>query len=275
MPEPFSLAGSSVLITGAARGMGRLMALGAAKRGARHLTLWDLSVAELAEVAHEVKALGAEVSADVVDVTDHRAVEKAAKKALKMVGGVDVLINNAGVVSGKDFLDLRPEDITATFQVNTLSLYWTTRAVLPAMLESNRGRIVVIASAAGSAGVARQTDYSASKHAAVGFTESLRAELRQRGSAVTTLTVKPYYVNTGMFDGVKSGSPLLPIQEPEPTVEKILSAIESTRREILIPRMVYAVRVFRLLPARWFDQIADLFGINRSMRDFVGRTPRA
>ena len=168
-----------------------------------------------------------------------------------------------------------PENSSTTFQVNTLSLYWTTRAVLPAMLENDRGRIVVIASAAGSAGVARQTDYSASKHAAVGFTESLRAELRQRGSAVTTLTVKPYYVNTGMFDGVKSGSPLLPIQEPEPTVEKILSAIESTRREILIPRMVYAVRVFRLLPAGWFDQIADLFGINRSMRDFVGRSPSA
>ncbi len=275
MAQPLSLSGSSVLITGGARGMGRLMALGSASRGARHVVLWDLQGQQLAEVAREVESLGAQVSIDTVDVTDHRAVEKAAKRALKSAGSVDIVINNAGVISGKDFLDLSPEEIMTTFQVNTLSLYWTSRAFLPAMLEANRGRIVTIASAAASAGVARQTDYSASKHAAMGFTESLRAELRQRGSAVSTLTVKPYYVNAGMFDGVKSGSPLLPIQEPEPTVAKILDAIESTRREILIPRMVYAVRIFRLLPARWFDQIADLFGINRSMRDFVGRPPTA
>jgi all-trans-retinol dehydrogenase (NAD+) len=90
---------------------------------------------------------------------------------------------------------------------------------------------------------------------------------------VTTLTVCPYYVNTGMFDGVKSGSALLPIQEPQPTVERIVAAIESTRREILLPGMVWSVRLFRLLPASWFDVIADLFGINTSMATFRGRTP--
>lgn len=275
MSEPFRLAGSTVLVTGGAMGMGRLMALGAARRGAKQVVVWDLDKANLAAVKKELAALGATAHTVVVDVTNHQAVTKAATKVLADTGGVDVVINNAGVVSGKEFLDLTPEDIQKTFAVNTLALYWVTRAFLPSMLERDRGRIVTIASAAGFAGVAKQTDYAASKHAAVGFTESLRAELRQKNSGVTTLTVAPYYINTGMFDGVKSGSPLLPIQEPEPSAERILAAIESTRREVLIPGMVWSVRLFRLFPASWFDVIADLFGINRSMATFRGRTTGA
>jgi len=271
MSEPLSLNGSVVVITGAATGMGRLLALGAARKGARHVALWDVDRAGLAGVKKDIAALGVDTSTATVDVTDHVAVSRAAKKTLSTAGRVDVLINNAGVVFGKELLDLTPENITTTFGVNTLALYWTTRAFLPGMLVSDHGRIVTIASAAGFAGVAKQTDYSASKHAAVGFTESLRAELRAKNSSVTTLTVCPYYVNTGMFDGVKSGSPLLPIQEPGPTVDRILDAIESTRREILLPPMVWSVRLFRLFPARWFDALADLFGINRSMATFRGR----
>jgi len=271
MSEPFSLRGKTVCITGAASGMGHLLALGVARRGASHVVLWDVNRSGLDAVKKDVVALGATASTSLVDVGDQGSVSKAGKKALKDHGTIDVLINNAGVVSGKEFLDLTPEDIEKTFRVNTLALYWTTAVFLPGMLAADAGRIVTIASAAGFSGVAKQTDYSASKHAAVGFTESLRAELRQKNSAVTTLTVAPYYVNTGMFDGVKSGSSLLPIQEAPATVERILDAIESVRREVLIPKMVWTVRLFRLLPATWFDTIADLFGINRSMATFRGR----
>jgi all-trans-retinol dehydrogenase (NAD+) len=272
MTEPFSLRGKTVCVTGAASGMGSLLALGVAKRGAAKVVLWDIDKKGLDAVKNAVVALGPDVTVSLVDVGDQNNVAKAAKKALKAHGTIDVLINNAGVVSGKEFLELAPEDIERTFRVNTLALYWTTAEFLPGMLAANAGRIVTIASAAGFSGVAKQSDYSASKHAAVGFTESLRAELRQKKSGVTTLTVAPYYVNTGMFDGVKSGSSLLPIQEAPATVERILNAIESTRREVLIPNMVWTVRLFRLLPATWFDAISDLFGINKSMAAFRGRT---
>ncbi len=271
MTEPFTLNGSVVVITGAASGLGRLLALAVARKKAAHVVLWDVDKTGLTTVKKEVEALGAAATTATLDITDPEAVEKAAKRAITKTGVVDVLINNAGVVSGKDFLDLTPEDIQKTFAVNTLALYWTTRAFLPGMMERDRGRIVTVASAAGFAGVAKQTDYAASKHAAVGFTESLRAELRGANSAVTTLTVCPYYVNTGMFDGVKSGSPFLPILEPQPTVNRIVAAIESTRRELLLPSMVWSVRLFRLFPASWFDAIADLFGINKSMATFRGR----
>lgn len=74
-----------------------------------------------------------------------------------------------------------------------------------------------------------------------------------------------------MFDGVKSGSPLLPIQDPDQSTTKILDAIESTKRELLLPGMVYSVRVFRLLPTAVFDWIADAFGVNKTMKTFRGR----
>jgi all-trans-retinol dehydrogenase (NAD+) len=88
---------------------------------------------------------------------------------------------------------------------------------------------------------------------------------------VSCLTVYPFYINTGMFDGVKSGSPLLAIQNQETATARILDAIESTKRELLLPGMVYSVRIFRLLPAAVFDWIADAFGINKAMKTFRGR----
>jgi all-trans-retinol dehydrogenase (NAD+) len=271
MAEPYSLAGKHVLITGAGSGIGRLMALGAARRGATHLVLWDLNLDSAKAVATEVEALGASALAMAVDVSKKSAVTTAATKVLAKSGHLDVLINNAGVVVGKNFLELEEKDVSLTYSVNTFALYWTIQAFLPSMLERDTGRLVTIASAAGLAGSSRLTDYAGSKHAAVGFMESLRAELRDAGSSVSALTVNPFYINTGMFDGVKSGSPLLPIQDQDEATAKILDAVESTKRELLLPSMVYSVRVFRLLPTALFDWIADAFGINKAMKTFRGR----
>ena len=121
------------------------------------------------------------------------------------VGPVDVLVNNAGVISGQLLSELTDEAIERTLAVNTLALFWCTRAFLPAMVERRRGHVVTLASAAGLVGVVRQTDYSASKHAAVGFAESLRFELRRYAPEVHTTLVCPFYINTGMFDGAGRG----------------------------------------------------------------------
>lgn len=271
MTEPFAFSGAHVVITGAGSGIGRLMALGAASRGARHVAVWDLNLPAARAVVKEIKDAGGKASAHKVDVSVKSSVDEAAKATTDQAGVVDLLINNAGIVSGKNFLDLTEKDITQTYGVNTLALYWTTQAFLPGMLAADRGRVVTIASAAGLAGSATLTDYSGSKYAAVGFMESLRAELRDASSAVSTLTVCPFYINTGMFDGVKSGSPLLAIQPAEPSAQKILDTIASTKQELLLPGMVYSVRFFRLLPVRVFDWLADAFGINKAMKTFRGR----
>lgn len=271
MSEPFSCAGKTVLITGAGSGLGRLMALGAARRGATHVVIWDMNLTAAKAVAKEVTALGASASAHKVDVSDRAAVVTAAAVTAESIGHLDLLVNNAGVVSGKPFLELTEKDIRSTYGVNALALYWSTQAFLPGMLSRDSGRIVTIASAAGLAGSATLTDYSGSKFAAVGFMESLRAELRDASSAVSTLTVCPFYINTGMFDGVKSGTPLLKINAAEPSAEIILDAIESNQRELLMPAMVRSVRYFRLLPVAVFDWLSDAFGVNKAMKTFRGR----
>ncbi|WP_458780454.1 SDR family oxidoreductase [Arthrobacter sp. D3-16] len=261
------LAGSTVLITGGGRGLGRRMALKAAQRGARVL-IWDLSAEGGKGVREEIRAAGGSADAHTVNVADKDAVQAAAAAA----GPVDVLINNAGVVSGHRLLDAADEDIERTFDVNVLALYWVTRAFLPGMVDRGRGTVVTIASAAGLVGVARQTDYSASKFAAFGFNESLRSELRAGRTGVHTLVVCPYYIDTGMFDGVRTRFPrLLPILKEGAVAAKVLDGIESGRRKLVLPPLVNLVPAARLLPVGAFDRLMDVLGINRTMDHFTGR----
>lgn len=163
------LSGATVLITGGGSGLGRRMALGAARRGSR-VIIWDVDGGRGAAVRDEIRAAGGRAEAQAVDVADRDAVKAAAAGA----GPVDVLVNNAGVVSGQQLLDATDEAIERTMQVNVMALYWVTRAFLGGMANRRRGTVVTVASAAGLVGVARQTDYSASKFAAFGFNESLR-----------------------------------------------------------------------------------------------------
>lgn len=266
------LTGARVLITGAGSGIGRRMAVAAASRGA-DVIIWDRDGDAAERVRNEIADAGGSASAAVVDVTDSTAVAAEAVAA----GPVDVLVNNAGVVTGKRLLEASESQIRRTFEVNALALYWTTRAFLPGMLDRGRGKVVTIASAAGLIGVARQTDYSASKWAAIGFTESLRAELRADRAPVTTLVVAPYYIDTGMFEGVKTRWPLLlPILQERDVARRIVEAIERDRRQLVLPPLVRAMPALRILPVAAFDFVADLVGVNATMDEFTGRsTPSA
>lgn len=264
------LAGRTVLVTGAGSGIGRLMALGAADRGAARVLVWDRDETAALAVAAEVTARGSQGVAERVDVTDAAAVARAAERA----GEVDVAVNNAGVVTGARIEDATEEGIRRTYEVNALAPFWLTRAVLPGMRARNRGAIVTVASAAGLVGVARQTDYSGSKHAAVGFAESLRAELRKEGSAVTSLVVCPFYISTGMFDGVRTRIPaLLPILEPQAVADAVLDAVEAGRARLVLPRAVGLIAPLRVLPVGAFDAVMDVLGVNATMDAFTGRAP--
>lgn len=264
--------GKTVLITGAASGFGRLLAEQIAERGAR-LVLWDIDRAALDTLVAQLAANGYWAVAHTVDVGDSDTVHTAALRIIQDVGPVDVLINNAGVVSGKTLLTSSNDAIRRTFNVNTLALFWTTRAFLPGMLERGQGHIVTIASAGGLVGTARLTDYCASKFAAVGFDESLRLELRrERHTEIHTTVVCPYYSTTGMFAGVKTRFPwLLPILPPETVTRRIVRAIEINQARLIMPWFVHVSFLARLLPVRVFDWLMDFFGINRSMDDFTGR----
>ena len=263
--------GRIALVTGGASGIGRLLALELARRGATPV-VWDVDEARLSAAVDELGRLsGGRARGYTCDVRDPDAVRAAAELVRHEVGDPMLLVNNAGVVSGARLLDLSDDAIRRTFEVNVLALFWVTRAFLPAMVEADRGHVVTVASAAGLVGVARQTDYSASKHAAVGFDESLRVELHRIAPRVRTTVVCPYYIDTGMFEGVRTRVPLLlPILKQEEVAQRIADAVAKDRRLLVLPPIVRLIPVLRMLPPDVFDRVMDLFGVNVSMDHFVG-----
>ncbi|MDR1898590.1 MAG: SDR family oxidoreductase [Treponema sp.] len=261
-----------VLVTGGASGIGRLMALDFARRKAR-VAVWDLNPGGVKALEEEARRGGLSITGAVCDISDRAAVYRQAEALMAGLGPVDILINNAGVVSGTPLLETADEKILAGLGVNALSLFWTCKAFLPAMLERNSGHIVTISSAAGIIGVTGLTEYCAGKFAAFGFHEALRMELRRRRSAIRTTVVCPFYIDTGMFKGVKTRFPLLlPILKSEDAARRIAAGVLKNKRRLIMPRLVYFIYFLRLLPVPVMDFIADFLGICHSMDDFKGRT---
>ncbi|MCB9795407.1 MAG: SDR family oxidoreductase [Alphaproteobacteria bacterium] len=262
--------GRRVLITGGAAGIGLRMAHALSARGAK-VHLWDLHEAAAEAAAEGLRAEGGEAWAQGCDVSDKDQVRARAEALIAAHGGVDILINNAGVVSGKPLLELSDADIERTFGVNTLALFWVTRAFLPGMIARGEGHVVTIASAAGLIGLPRMSDYAASKFAAVGFDESLRAELHQSAPAIRTTVVCPYYIDTGMFEGVKSRYPaLFPILDPEEVAQRVVTAIAEDEARVVLPRTVQLASAARVFPVALFDWAAEALGVTRSMDEFQG-----
>lgn len=253
------LNGSRVLITGGASGIGRLMAMEAVRRGAQ-VTVWDRDPTALAAMEG--------VDTAVVDVTDRAAVYAVAART----PDIDVLILNAGVVSGRRILDLPDEAIERTMDVNVLALFWCTKAFLPRMVARDSGHIVTIASLVGATPVPGMTDYVASKHAAYGFAESLRTELSEDAPGVRTTVVLPQVIGTGMFAGVKSPW-FFPELKPDYVATAILDAVERNRQRVLLNRpAVMTAYLVRPLPPAVSDRISRWAGAFDGMSGFHGRS---
>ena len=142
---------------------------------------------------------------------------------------------------------------------------------LPDMIARDHGHLCNIASAAGMISNPKMSVYVASKWAVIGWSDSVRIELRQARSRVRVTTVAPYYIDTGMFDGVRSR--IFPILDPEATARKILRAIERDKDFRGIPWGFHFIRFWQgVLPTSWFDTIfGDWFGIFSAMDGFTGR----
>ena len=266
--------GAQVLITGGASGIGRLMAEDCLRRGARRVIIWDLNPDPLAEKVRTWVSEGHQVMVKAIDITSTEEVCQAAKSITEEFGPVDILINNAGIITGKLFEDHTHAEIDRTMQVNTQAMMHITLAFLPAMLKAGRGHLVNIASAAGMASNPRMSVYVASKWAVIGWSESVRLELEARGGDLHVTTVTPFYISTGMFEGVRS--PIVPIVRPERAARKILDDVERNRIFSRMPWIVFAMPFFRgILPQRWFDAlIGKWFGIHASMQGFRGRVEK-
>lgn len=273
IPKKFlmkDITGDVVLCTGGGSGIGRLMCLKLAKKGAKIVT-WDVNAEGNAETARQIKEAGGICHTYTVDLCDRQAIYKAADTVKQEVGKVDILINNAGIVTGRNFIESPDELIQRTFDVNIMSHFWTTKSFMNEMISSNKGHIVTVASVAGYSGVNKLADYCSSKFAAVGFDESLRLEMMVEGhTGVHTTVICPYYINTGMFDGVQSK--LLPILEPEYVAQSSVDGILTNKVEVLLPpilRMMIILKV--ILPQKALHILGKTTGVTSSMNDFKGR----
>jgi short-subunit dehydrogenase len=270
-----SVAGKTLLITGAAMGMGRIYADLAVAEGAAAVVLWDINTAALDEAVAALRARGGKVFPYVVDVAKLEAIQAAAERVRSEVGAIDILINNAGIIRGKPFWEHDAvKDIWMTMSINTLAPMYIAREFLPAMIAGRREcRIVNIASAAGQLSNPNMSVYCGSKWAAVGWSDSVRLELEERGhDHVKVTTVCPSYISTGMFEGVKA--PLLtPILTPEEVVSRTWRAMKIGKPLLTMPWMVRVSMLFKgLLPIRLFDFVAGrIFGVYHSMDQFKGR----
>lgn len=264
---------SCVLVTGGASGIGRIMGRMALERGARRLVIWDIDRGRMASAVAELEPLG-NVSAYAVDVSDSEAVAAAYARVRSECGDVDILVNCAGIVTGNSTFDRQSvRDIERTMAINATAPMVLTLQVLPDMVARDHGHVCNIASAAGMISNPKMSVYVASKWAVIGWSDSVRIELRQARSRVRVTTVAPYYINTGMFDGVRSR--IFPILEPEATARKILRAIERNRDFRGIPWGFHFIRFWQgVLPTSWFDTIfGGWVGIFSAMDGFTGRKP--
>ncbi|KAK1332034.1 hypothetical protein QTO34_007713 [Cnephaeus nilssonii] len=268
------VAGEIVLITGAGSGIGRLMAIKFASLGAI-LVLWDINEEGNMETCRLAKEKGGEkVFAYKCDCSNRQEVYRVADQVKEEVGDVTILINNAGVVTGKPFLNTPDHMVERSFLVNALSHFWTCKAFLPAMIKANHGHLVCISSAAGVIGIKGLSDYCSSKFAAFGLAESLFFELKLiKGSKLKTTIVCPYFIKTGMFDGATTKCPLLlPILEQEYAAKKIVNAILEEQVYLLMPKIVYLALIFKqIFSPNMLLALAKYSGVDTCMANFRGR----
>ncbi|CAF0908279.1 unnamed protein product [Brachionus calyciflorus] len=260
-----------VLITGTGSGIGKLLAKRFADLGARVICV-DINQEDNLKTCSEIKSSGVDVYAYQCDLSKKEDIYRLTDEIKKSIGNPTIIVNNAGIVTGKKFLETPDSLIEKTFQVNALSHFWIVKSLLHDMLEKNHGHIVTVASMAGIFGASGLVDYCSSKFAAVGFDEALRNEfLRIDKMGVKTTLVCPNIINTGMFQGFKVDG--IPSLEPEYVADKIIEGVLTDQELLMLPRTCYLLYFLKpILPFKFADFLdSEVFKLCHSMDNFVGR----
>lgn len=263
-----ALQGKIALITGGASGIGKIMARLLLERKVK-VIIWDINQSKIDETIAEFSAKG-DIYGFKVDVSNLSQIQETAKAVKQQIGTVDVLINNAGIVVGKYFHEHSTVDIQKTMEINANAPMFVTLEFLNDMLTQNSGHICNIASSGGIISNPKMSVYAASKWSVIGWSDSLRIEMNQLNKKVNVTTIMPYYINTGMFDGVKSKIPIL---EPEAAALTIVKAIEQNKKMLTIPGYIYRFTRFgqAVMSINLFDWFAgSVLGIYKTMEHFTG-----
>jgi NAD(P)-dependent dehydrogenase (short-subunit alcohol dehydrogenase family) len=236
----YSVAGKHVLVTGASSGIGAALAEGLAERGAV-VGICARRADRLEEVLGRLRKHSPESRSWAVDLNDLDGIEAFAKTVEQDLGGVDVLVNNAGIPKRRDVTRLTGEEVEAVMRINYLSPVRLTLALLPGLIE-RQGRIVNVSSVAARLGPPIESAYAASKAALTAFSECMAVDLRDTGVGVHV--VNPGVLDTELFhlpdneEGFHDGVDALP---PSAIVEPILGALDAGTIEFYVPEWFHDV----------------------------------
>jgi 3-oxoacyl-[acyl-carrier protein] reductase len=259
--------GKRALVTGAASGIGRALALALAREGA-HLFLLDIDANGLANIAAEARGLGVPVVVATCDLVHPPAVRRAADDVLQTWGGVEILINNAGISYHGSTESMSDEQWDRVLALNLAAPLQLTRRLLPALLSSGDAHVVNVCSILGLVAIPRFAAYQTSKYGLVGFSESLRAEYASRGLGVTALC--PGFVRTNIYRAMVDGTggrpmrtpPRLFMASPEQVAARAIRAIY--RNHGVVPVTFLANLMWRL--KRWLPGLWDLANRTRGKK---------
>lgn len=265
------LAGLRVLLTGAGSGIGRALALRFADAGCR-IVATDLDADAARATAAEIRTDAGDALSLRLDVREPASIRTVRDTLRKAASSPQVLVNNAGIVEGGAFDAVALDRHLETYRVNVLGLVATTHVFLPELAAWPTAWIVNIASASAWLPLPFGTTYASSKWAVVGFSESLRRELRITGRGhVGVTTVCPSYADTGMFAGARPARTTR-ILTAEQIAARTVRAVSRGRPFVMAPWSVRLLPLLRgVLPTSAYDRALDAFGVTRSMEGWRGR----
>ncbi len=187
MTQTGKMEGKRVLVTGSGTGIGRGVALEFAKEGAAVVLHYAHSEGGAASAVDEIRRAGGKADAFKADLGEIEEVRTLAARARDFLGGIDVLVNNAGITMNRPFLQVTPEQFDTLYNVNIRGMFFLTQAVAPGMIEQGDGAVVNLTSVHAFAGMTEHTVYAGTKAAIVGFTRVLALELAQKGVRVNAI----------------------------------------------------------------------------------------
>ena len=211
MTQSRRMEGRRVLVTGSGTGIGRGVALEFAREGAAVVLHYAHSEAGAASAVDEIRSDGGTAEAFQADLADIEQVRALASQAIEFLGGLDVLVNNAGITMNKPFLQVTPEQFDTLYDVNIRGMYFLTQAAVPTMIEQGSGAVINLTSVHAFAGMTEHTIYAGTKAAIVGFTRVLALELATRGVRVNAIApgwilVENHLKVLGEFDQQSAGT---------------------------------------------------------------------
>lgn len=224
-----SIKNKVAVVTGAARGIGKGIAIALAKEGV-NIGVIARSEEDLKAVVQELESYGVRATYAVADVTNLAQVEAAAEKIKGELGLTDILINNAGTGKFEKLVDMDPADFKNIVDVNIMGTFNVSHTIVPQLIEKNAGDVINISSTNGLNGAATSSAYSAAKFGIIGLTESLAAEVRRNNIRVSALT--PSTIATDLADALN----LIPDEKreqymhPEDIAEYIIAQLKLSQR---------------------------------------------